>query len=687
MSFTSVLVANRGEIARRVLRSARALGLATVAVASDADQDAPYTREADTVVRLPGHAPADTYLRADLLVAAALAAGAGAVHPGYGFLSENPAFAAAVTQAGLVWVGPPAQAIEAMGAKLAAKAWMAAAGVPVLPGVDTTGLTAEELAERVAAEVGFPVLVKANSGGGGRGMRRVLRAEELAQAVESARREAASAFGDPTVFCERLVVDPRHVEIQVLADNHGSVVALLERDCSVQRRHQKVLEESPSPAVDPALRARMSAAAVQAARSIGYTGAGTVEFVLGPGGEFAFLEMNTRLQVEHPVTEMVTGLDLVALQLRVAAGEPLPAEARQPQYRGHAIQARLYAEDPTRGWLPCTGTLQVWQPATGEGIRVDSGVEQGSVVGTDYDPMLAKVVAWGPTRTAAAARLARALRTTRVHGVGTNRDLLVRLLEHPEFLSGAADTGFLDRHAPAVLGAGLATPAAWRLHAVAAALAGEAAAWSGAGVLASLPAGWRSVRSQLAQTRLLGPGGEIVVGHACDHGVLTVTVDGAALPGLRLLACQGEPDGGYLVDLETDGGRRRYQVRHHGGAVFVDSPLGATAFRELAPLGEPEAPVAAGSLTAPMPGTVTQVWVRPGDQVAPGAGLVALEAMKMEHTVAAPRPGTVASVRVQVGEQVQAGAVLVTLEESPPEPQGSAGRAAPQGSGGGEPLG
>ncbi|MCW2613959.1 MAG: ATP-grasp protein, partial [Frankiales bacterium] len=469
----TLLVANRGEIARRVFRTARATGLSTVAVFSDADAHAPFVREADTAVRLPGSSPADTYLRGDLVIAAALSAGADAVHPGYGFLSEDASFAQAVLDAGLTWVGPPVAAIRAMGSKLAAKALMAGAGVPCLPGVDATGMSDDDLL--AAGEgIGYPVLVKASAGGGGRGMRIVATPDALLDAVDSAGREAASAFGDGTVFLERYVERPRHVEVQVMADAHGTCVALFERDCSVQRRHQKVLEEAPSPAVDDALRARLCEAAVAAARAVGYTGAGTVEFVVAPDGTPAFLEMNTRLQVEHPVTELVTSLDLVELQLLVAQGLPLPAHVSQARLTGHAVEARLYAEDATRGFLPSTGTLARFRVPAVEGVRVDSGVEDGSVVGVHYDAMLAKVVAHGATRELASARLAAALAGAQLHGVTTNRDLLVRVLRSPAWLSGDVDTSFLERHDPAELGRPLVDGHGLRLHAAAAALAGAA---------------------------------------------------------------------------------------------------------------------------------------------------------------------------------------------------------------------
>ncbi|MCW2607573.1 MAG: acety-l/propionyl-CoA carboxylase subunit alpha [Frankiales bacterium] len=638
---TSVLVANRGEIARRVFRTCRALGVGTVAVFSDADADAPFVGEADVAVRLPGSSPAETYLRGDLVVAAARKAGADAVHPGYGFLSEDAGFAQAVLDAGLVWVGPPPAAMRAMASKIEAKRLMAAAGVPVLPG----GLASAEAAERA----GYPLLVKASAGGGGRGMRVVRTPAELDDAVASATREALAAFGDGTVFLERYLERPRHVEVQVFADDHGQVVALGERDCSLQRRHQKVVEEAPSPAVTPAVRERLLSAAVEAARAVGYRGAGTVEFVL-EGEDFWFLEMNTRLQVEHPVTEAVTGLDLVALQLQVAAGQPLPPV---PPVVGHAVEARLYAEDVGAGFLPSTGTLSCFEvPGT---VRVDSGVETGSVVSVHYDAMLAKLVAYGPTREAATAVLADALARTRVHGVTTNRDLLVRVLRSDAWRDGEVDTGHLDRADVVALGAPLLDDAARRVHLVAAALAGAASRRAGARGWAGFPSGWRNVPSQPQRTSYDGT----VVTYAHTRDGVRVEVDGAPLD---VRVWSASPD---LVDLEVDGLRRRCRVALDGLVADVDSPLGSSRLQEDDPFPLPGATLAAGALTAPMPGTVLRVDVAPGDAVAAGQVLLVLEAMKMEHAVRAPVAGTVAEVAVEAGRTVDAGSVLVVVEPAP----------------------
>ncbi|MBC7375707.1 MAG: ATP-grasp domain-containing protein, partial [Frankiales bacterium] len=587
----SLLVANRGEIARRIFRTARAMGLSTVAVFSDADADAPYVHEADTAVRLPGFTPADTYLRGDLVVAAALAAGADAVHPGYGFLSEDADFAATVLAAGLTWVGPPVEAIRAMGSKLAAKQLMADAGVPCLPGADASGLSQDELLA-AAASIGYPVLVKASAGGGGRGMRVVAGPGELTAAVDSAGREATSAFGDGTVFLERYLERPRHIEVQILADTFGTCVALFERDCSVQRRHQKVLEEAPSPAVDDALRKRLCDAAVAAARAVGYTGAGTVEFVVSPDGTPAFLEMNTRLQVEHPVTELVTGLDLVALQLLVAQGQPLPEAATQARRSGHAIEARLYAEDPTRDFLPCTGLLSRFVIPAGEGIRVDSGVETGSLIGVHYDALLAKVIAYADTRELASARLAGALAAAHLHGVTTNRDLLVAVLRSPAWLAGEVDTSFLQQHDPAELGRSRVVGFGLRCHAAAAALAGAASRRTGARALADLPPGWRNLRSALETTSYAVDGRDVHVG----YGGAVLEVDGVALQGLRVWTATPA-----LVDLEVAGLRRRYDVHLEAATAYVDSALGFSVLVQTERLPLAGSGLAGGPLTAPLP--------------------------------------------------------------------------------------
>jgi propionyl-CoA carboxylase alpha chain len=691
----SVLVANRGEIARRVLRTARELGLRTVAVHSDADAGAPFVREADLAVRLPGAAPADTYLRGDLVVAAALRAGADCVHPGYGFLSEDAGFASAVTAAGLVWVGPDPASVAAMAGKLEAKRRMADAGVPTSPSAEVDGLSPAELAA-AADGIGYPLMVKAAFGGGGRGMRVVTDAAELAAAVEGAAREAAAAFGDGTVFLERLVTPARHVEVQVFGDRHGNHVALFERECSIQRRNQKVVEEAPSPAVDAALRERLCDAAVRAAAAIGYVGAGTVEFLLGPGGELAFLEVNTRLQVEHPVTEAVTGLDLVRLQFLVAAGEPLPPEATRPLLRGHAIEARLYAEDPAGGWLPQAGRLDTFEvPARAEfggvgvtgagdavsGVRLDSGVRTGDEVGVAYDPMLAKVVAWAPDRAAAARLLDDALARARLHGVVTNRDLLVRVLRHPAFLAGETDTGFLERHGVDALAAPLAGGPDRAVHAVAAAVGQATLRRAAAPVLAGLPPGWRNNPAVPQVVRYEPVGGpkaepvEVRYRHGgAGRGGLAAEVDGEDAR-VRLLRSDvvtaGREAAVHLEVTAPDGGplalvARVVAVPAGDGSgtatVHVDSPLGATSFREVPRHPAPRSRLAAGSLTASVPGRVVAVNVHEGDAVSAGQPLLVIEAMKMEHPVTAPAAGVVQRIDVTVGDQAKAGDVLAVVE-------------------------
>jgi propionyl-CoA carboxylase alpha chain len=669
-NISTLLIANRGEIAARIIRTAHALGIATVAVYSDPDAEAPYVRMADQAVRLPGAAPADTYLRGDLIIAAAAATGAGAVHPGYGFLSENAAFARACADAGLIFVGPAPATIQAMGDKIAAKAMMAAAGVPVLPSV-TVDPDGEHDA---AAQVGFPLLVKAAFGGGGRGMRLVTDPARLDEAVQSARREAAAAFGDRLVFLERYVADPRHVEVQILGDAYGDVVHLFERECSIQRRYQKIVEESPSPAVDDALRQELTHAAVTAGRAVGYTGAGTVEFVLDRDGSFYFLEMNTRLQVEHPVTEEVTGLDLVELQLRVAEGEPLPPEVRQPAITGHAIEARLYAEDVPAGFLPVTGTLHRFAIPSGPGLRIDAGYRDGSVISPYYDAMLAKVIAHGRTRAEAARRLARALQTAEIHGLTTNRDLLVAILREPEFLAGATDTGYLTRHAPAALaeaeagaGAGAETGAeaapATARHALVAALARQAVNRTAAPVLATLPSGWRNVVSAPQRVGYTAAGQQYDVAYRVLGETVQASVNGVSLG--QLLRHTASPD---RVDLEVDGRRRVYRVHRVGSenpVTYVDASDGSSALTEVPRFGDPDKLTPAGSLLAPMPGLVRRVLVEVGAVVTAGQPLLVLEAMKMEQTVAAPAAGVVAELRAKAGEQVAAGQVLAVVEPCP----------------------
>ena len=565
-----LLVANRGEIARRVLRAARGMGIATVAVFSDPDRDALFVAEADEAVPLGGVTPAESYLRVDAVLEAAERTGADAVHPGYGFLAEHPELAAGCRKRGITFVGPPPEVLAVLGDKVEAKRVMAAAGVPVLPGAEVTGLDGGELAA-AAERVGLPVMVKATFGGGGIGMRAVREPAELQAAVDAARRQAGAAFGDDAVFLERFLQAPRHVEVQVLADAHGRVVHLFERECSVQRRHQKLVEEAPSLAVNADLRRRLGDAAVAAAEAVGYVGAGTVEFLLEPGGSFFFLEVNPRIQVEHPVTEAVTGLDLVRLQLLVATGEPLPDEAVRATLRGHAVEARLYAEDPVRGFLPQAGTLHRFR-VEGPGVRVDAGVGDGSVVGVHYDPLLAKVIAHAPSRAEAAGLLAAALDGARLHGVTTNRDLLVGVLRHPAFLAGDVDTAFLERHPPAELAARPRDPQAGRLHATAAALAAQAARRAAAPVQTTIPSGWRNNPSQLQRVEVDGEEGVLAVGYRFGRGgaLEALEVDGEPLPGARLWAARPAGPDGWLVDLEAGGVRRRFEVHRVGDVHYLE---------------------------------------------------------------------------------------------------------------------
>jgi len=661
---SSVLVANRGEIARRVFRSCRSLGLSTVAVYSDPDAGSPHVTEADAAVRLPGRAATDTYLRADLLIAAALHAGADAVHPGYGFLSENAEFARAVQAAGLTWIGPSPDAIAAMGSKITSKQLMASAGLPVLTALDPAAVSDADL----------PVLIKASAGGGGRGMRIVRARADLPGALAAAASEAASAFGDSAVFCEPYLERGRHVEVQVLADRAGTVWTVGERECSIQRRHQKIIEEAPSPLVErtPGMRERLLQAAALAASAIGYVNAGTVEFLADETGRFWFLEMNTRLQVEHPVTECTTGLDLVALQLQIAAGQLLPATP--PPAYGHAIEARLYAEDPAADWQPQSGTVHSFSlegepaefradpvpaglTAAGRGLatlvppvlRLDSGVVAGSQVGIFYDPMLAKVIAWAADRDRAAAALAAALATARIHGLTTNRDLLVRVLRHPAFLAGQTDTAFFDTHGLGALAAPLAGGVAAELSALAAALADAAARQRDAGVLGGLPPGWRNVPSQLQRARYAGHD----VGYRIDRSGLVVE----GRDDVRLVSMR--PD---RVELEVAGIRRAFDVTDYGGLVCVDSALGPVTLIPQPRFADPAAHVTAGSLLAPMPGTVVRLAAAVGDEVTAGQPLLWLEAMKMEHLVAAPAAGVVAELPVAVGQQVEVGSVLAVVK-------------------------
>jgi propionyl-CoA carboxylase alpha chain len=658
-AIAKLLIANRGEISSRVIRTARTLDIATVAIFSTPDADAPFVREADEAVHLPGEKPADTYLDIGKVVAAACATGADAVHPGYGFLSERADFARACAAAGLVFVGPPPEVIDSMGSKIAAKQLMADAGVPVLPGVivdDNTNLGTSLLA-RATEEVGFPLLVKAVYGGGGRGMRIVRGGDDLLDAVESAQREAQAAFGNGAVFLEHFVDTPRHIEVQIFGDSHGDVVHLFERECSIQRRYQKVIEESPSPVVDAALRTRLGDAAVAAGKAIGYVGAGTVEFVLDSDRNFFFLEVNTRIQVEHPVTEMVTGLDLVALQLRIAEGAALPEEVRHAEIHGHAIEVRLYAEDVVGGFLPVTGLVHHFEVPAMAGIRVDSGIKGGSVIGVHYDSMMAKVIAHGADRDEARRRLARALATTILHGPPTNRELLVGILREKQFAAGDIDTGYLARHDVAELSRSRRGASMMPVHSLAAALTAQHERREAATVLATIPSGWRNVPSEAQQCTYVIDGVEVRVRYSIRSDIVQATIDNEDLGAVILHALSND-----MVEFEVAGVRRIVSIRRVGATVYLDSPLGASTLSEVPRFPDIEDASAPGSLTATMPGTVVRVNVAVGQVVAAGAPIVAIEAMKMEHTVTAPHGGTVTEVGVSVGEAVQVGTVLAIVQ-------------------------
>ncbi|MGW5435055.1 ATP-binding protein [Nocardia asteroides] len=700
VDFDTVLVANRGEIAVRVIKTLRAMGIRSVAVYSDADAGARHVREADVAVRL-GPAPArESYLSIEKVVDAAIRSGAQAVHPGYGFLSENSAFAAALADAGIVFLGPPAKAIEVMGDKITAKNTVTAFGVPVVPGIAEPGLTDDQLIT-AAADVGYPVLVKPSAGGGGKGMRRVDRAEDLPAALVSARREAGAAFGDDTLFLERFVTRPRHIEVQVLADKFGNVVHLGERECSLQRRHQKVIEEAPSPLLDPATRARIGTAACNTARSVDYVGAGTVEFIVSADrpDEFFFMEMNTRLQVEHPVTELVTGVDLVECQVRVAAGQQLARTQDEIRLVGHAVEARVYAEDPGRGFLPTGGTVLALSEPEGAGVRVDSGLLEGTVVGSDYDPMLSKVIARGDTRADALARLDRALAQTVLLGVTSNIEFLRFLLADADVQAGRLDTALLDRRVADFHPAPVTDD-----EFVAAATYHWLRRWSATdGDPWSAPSGWRLGAPAPTVLRL-------AAGDRTRHVFLTGTPESATVrltddaasesaagAGART-APHGEPasraatpvdDGirsltatltGDVLTLTVDGLRRTHRVAEADGQLWVSTRDGVAVLREVAEASVrgDAGHVGDAEIRSPMPGAVIAAPVADGATVAAGDPVIVIEAMKMEHALTAPVAGTV-EVLVQPGAQVKLDQVLVRVLAHPAETDSAVAHIEPEG--------
>lgn len=651
--FDKILIANRGEIACRITETARRMGIATVAVHSDADADARHVRMADEAVHIGPALARDSYLRIDRIIEAAQRSGARAIHPGYGFLSENAAFAQACEQAGIAFIGPPVAAIDAMGSKSAAKALMAEAGVPLTPGYhgdnnDTAFLAAE------ADRIGYPVLIKASAGGGGKGMRRVDHAGEFAAALASCQREAASAFGNDHVLIERYVLKPRHVEIQVFGDRYGNVVYLFDRDCSVQRRHQKVIEEAPAPGLTEACRAAMGRAAVDAAKAVGYVGAGTVEFILDPDGAFYFMEMNTRLQVEHPVTEMVTGLDLVEWQIRVASGEALPLRQDELALDGHAIEARIYAEDPDKGFLPSTGRLaHLATPAPSRHVRIDTGVGPGDSITPFYDPMIAKLIVWDRDREAALARMRHALAAVEVVGVGNNVDFLSRLVASSAFDAADLDTGLIERVEDELAAPRDLPPAVWQLAALAELGADhrtDPSPWAAAD-------GWRLNGSSWRPLRFVRDGEEIAVdARALDRGWKLRR--GAETIEARFRAAAG-PDLHVCI-----GGRSlRATVVPHGAErhVFLDGRSWRLELRESVGADD-AAEEADGGLRAPMPSRIIALAVAPGATVAKGAALLVMEAMKMEYTLTAPRAGKVEAFNCAIGDQVAEGAQLVRFE-------------------------
>ncbi|MBE7519625.1 MAG: ATP-grasp domain-containing protein [Thermoflexaceae bacterium] len=652
-----LLVANRGEITRRIMRTAREMGIETVAIYADPDSHAPFVHEADEAIALGGSTAAETYLDVARVIDAARRSGADAIHPGYGFLSENAGFARAVVEAGLTWVGPSPEAIAAMGDKLAAKRLMMAAGVPTLPSTEVPADGRADL-QAIAAPIGLPVLVKAAAGGGGKGMRIVRSTAELAEAVAGAQREALGAFGNGTVFLERYLEAPRHVEIQVLGDSHGNLIHCFERECSIQRRHQKIIEEAPSPAMTPELREQMGLAAVTAAQAIGYTSAGTVEFLLDTNGQFYFLEVNTRLQVEHPVTEAITGLDLVREQIRIAQGERLDVHQGDLAIRGHAIEARLYAEDPANGFLPATGTVLAWEEPKDSPARFDSGVETGSDVSLHFDPMLAKVIVHAPNRTEAALRLARVLERTRIHGVTTNRDFLVATLRHPAFLAGDTTTAFIEKHDPARVRRPAENEV--RAAALAVALKSQDERRRGASLMRTLPSGWRNNPSQMQQTVFTHQGEEVKTGYLAQR-------DGSfdyEVAGVRGSARLHRADGD-LVDVEIDGSRRVLAVAQRGSQFWVQGASGEVQLTELPRFPDSEQEEVAGGYAAPMPGKIVSIHVEPGDAVTRGQLLMVMEAMKMEHRITCVEESAkVTEVRVAKGDQVEAGQMLVVVEGS-----------------------
>jgi propionyl-CoA carboxylase alpha chain len=647
-----LLIVNRGEIARRIMRTAHNMGISTVAIYADGDVNEPFVKEADQAVALVGSSSRETYLDQEKVLAAAKRTGADAVHPGYGFLSENTTFAAAVQDAGLIWVGPSAHAISEMGDKLSSKNLMTKAGVPTLPSAE---VAAGAYAKALAQDIGYPLLVKASAGGGGKGMRVVETEAELEEAVEGARREAGASFGDDTIFLERWLSSSRHVEIQVVGDSAGNVVHCFERECSIQRRHQKIIEEAPSPAVTPDIREKMGAAAVAAAKAIGYTSAGTVEFLLD-GEDFWFLEMNTRLQVEHPITEEITGRDLVREQIRVAQGEKLSFTQEELTINGHAIEARIYGEDPSNDFLPTAGPVLLFERSRVADARYDTGIETGSTVGIEFDPMLAKVIVHAPTRTEAALRLARALETTRVQGLTTNRDFLVSVLRHEAFLAGDTTTDFIERIDPRR--DRKATREEMIEAAIAAAMVAQSVRRLKTKALRNIASGWRNSVMPPELLEFTIGDKELTLRYQSQRDGSFLAMADDFKWSVFVRSWQGQE-----ISLEIDGRLQQFTVVADGNRWITHGSGGQIELVELPRFPDLDRAGLAGGLTAPMPGNVVDTYVSAGEIVEEGQLLLILEGMKMEHRITAPQAGIVSELRVGKGDQVENGELLVLLTD------------------------
>ena len=657
--FKTILIANRGEIALRVMRTCRAMGIATVAVYSDADARALHVRLADEAVHI-GPAPSkDSYLNIERIIDPARRTGAEAIHPGYGFLSENAGFAQACETAGITFIGPAPDVIRKMGSKNTARQIMSAAGVPVVPGYDGEDQSVELLREK-AIKIGLPVLVKASAGGGGKGMRVVRHERELAESIQSARREAEKAFGDGTLLLEKYIENARHIEVQILGDHQGNLIHLFERECSIQRRHQKIIEETPSPAVSPELRKKICETAVAAGRTIGYTNAGTVEFVMTPSGEFYFIEVNTRLQVEHPVTEMITGLDLVRLQIEIAQGEPLPSTQEEIRQSGHSIEARLYAEDPLNNFLPATGTLHEWDvPRSNAGLRIDAGVERGTDAGIHYDPLLAKVIAHASDRDTARRKLVHALSNLVALGVQTNREFLIRALEHPSFTNGDYHTGFIDEHLSGLIAD--EDPTDNLIFASAVALYLHSRGRAEATVLPHLPPHYRNnpFRDPSIKLQIRGEPFDLSYRAVGDEAFIFRCGDwqaSAQLVSFNFAKARGS------IRAAIDGVQRRFQLAQAGDQFFVQSGSSSRVVTRLPRYPRAQSASEHESAYAPMPGQVLKVLVAVGQQVSAGDPLVVLEAMKMEQTLRASTDGVVEAVLVKPGDVVAPGDTLVEIK-------------------------